>query len=235
MPANTPQEDLVLHRTIPTRRLLLLAVLTAFLAACGASGASPAATQSAPAPANAASPSNSAGQMFSLPEKGFGLTLADGWQRLPLDQAGVTTAIGALPADSYLRGFLQGESESQAAFDFWAYIAAGPDGDPAGFRTVNIATAPAAGVDLIAVEPSLTAKLTATQGVADLESGMVTLPAGQALRITFTVSDPAAPGGKLFTTQYYVPLGDTIAAVTFVSDAETEEVNAIINSLEAAS
>jgi hypothetical protein len=225
----------LLPRVVRPRPVSLLIALASVLVACGSSAASPATTPGpagSPSAAAAASPS---GQRVTVAEKGFGLTLPDGWERLPLDQAGLETALQALPEDSYLRGFLEGQSGATAAFDVWAYSAGGSDGDPAGFRTVSVATAPSSTVDLAALEPTLKSQFEAMAGVEDVETAMVTLPAGTALRATFTVSAQAG-GPKLMTTQYYVPLGDNVAVVTFVANPDaSDEFDAIIGSLEATS
>jgi hypothetical protein len=95
----------------PSRPFLTgLAIVALAVSACGGSSASVAPSA---APASAAAPSAAAATSgttaggaatgrIELPDKGFAVTLPDGWESLPLDPTQLQQVIDNLPADSQL-------------------------------------------------------------------------------------------------------------------------------------
>lgn len=245
------------------RRPLLagLTILAVAVSACGGSAASIAPTTAATTaptaeatPAATAAPSTAEASPSAaaegpqtghivLADKGFGVTLPDGWQSLPVDAAALQTIIDGLPEGSDLRGVLESQVGSAALqqIAFWAFDMR-PDSGSAGVtRNMNVIVQPASTFDLSLVESSVKAQLGTIDGIGTIESQVVKLPAGDALRLDYGLDVPDASGAKtsVRTTQYYVQLPDATLIISFTSEPDAADAatdfDAIIGSLEAAS
>ncbi len=197
----------------------------------------------APTESAAATASQPSTGHIQLPDKGFGLTLPDGWQSLPVDPAALQAVVESLPEGSDMRNLLEGQIGSSAlqSIAFWAFDF-GPGNTTGSTPNMNIIVQPASTFDLALVDSSVRAELGAVSGIGSIESKIVTLPAGEAIRFDYTldVGSPGTSQATVKTTQYYVPLPAATLIVSFSADqagaaASADDFEAIIQSLEAAS
>ncbi len=240
-------------RTIIARGALL-AITTVFVLGCGgttaSSSPSSAAPTSAPTPTASAAPSPSATAAavatpaasqattgrIELPDKGFAVTLPDGWQSFPVDPVALQKMADALGTKTGIGESLQRaiDAGQTAALSFWAFDM----GDAApGSRNVTVITQPAANIPMSLVESALKGQISAIGGVGKIDSQTVTLPAGEALRLTYTLTVPTAAGKDIQTSQamYWIQ-GDKrtiIITGTGPNAAKDAELQAIVESIEA--
>jgi hypothetical protein len=217
-------------------RLAHVGSLLAILAACStnpsaSSGlgatASPTSVQSAPAslavtPAPsvpAASPASVGAVRIVLKADGFALTLPPGWRAVPLDGSSIAAIKAVLPAGSRIAAVLDAELR-QARADGYAFLAI--DLRPATLAagnasTLNVNVQPPSEVGLGLLEPLVIGLLDSAAGVTNVVGGQVTLPAGRALRITYTLSLTTAGGTtvKLAGTQFVAPSAKHTDIVSF--------------------
>ena len=239
-----------------------LAILAIAVSACGsatvssaptaAPSSSPAAaepTPSATAASTAPDASASAAAVgpqtghIQVPDKGFGVTLPDGWQSLPVDAAALQQVVDSLPADSEMRGVLESQMGSGALqqIAFWAFDFRPGSGTSTFTRNMNVIVQPPSTFDLSLVESTVKAQLGTLKGIGAIESKMVTLPTGEALRLDYALSVPAADGTttSVATTQYYVQLPKATLIISFTAEAGAKDAqadfDAIIGTLEAIS
>ncbi len=236
-----------------------LAILAFAVAACGStstpSGTPVLAATAAPTPAASTAASEAPAASGSaaatgpqtghimVADKGFGVTLPDGWQSLPVDPAALQAVVDSLPADSEMRTMLESQMGSGAlqAIGFWAFDVR-PETNAAGFtRNMNVIVQPPTTFDLSLVESTVKAQLGTLKGIGEITSKTVTLPTGDALRLDYALTVPAADGSttSVATTQYYVQLPKATLIISFTSEAGAadaqKDFDAIIGSLEAVS
>ena len=227
-----------------------LAIIAFAISACGGSAASTAPSRPRRLPrrqpprlAPAASGAAALTGHIQLPDKGFGLTLPDGWSSVPLDPADMQSVIDGLPEGSDMRTLLEGQVGSSAlqAIAFWAFDFDAANAASGVQRNVNIITQPASSMDLSVVESAVKAQLGTISGVGSINSEMVTIPAGQALKLDYTLGVPGANGATtdVHTIQYYIQLPTATLIASFTSepgatDAQTD-IDAIVQSIEAVS
>jgi hypothetical protein len=234
-------------------RSALLAITTAFVLGCGGTTASPSPSPSAtptptPTVVASAAPSASASAAatpaasqpttgrIELPDKGFAVTLPDGWQSFPVDPVALQKMADALGTKTGIGQSLQRaiDTGQTAALSFWAFDMA--DAAP-GSRNVTVLTQPAANIPLSLVESAVKGQIAAIGGVGEIESKTVTLPAGEALRLTYTLTVPNAAGDEIKTSQalYWIQTDKRTIVITGTGpDAATDaELQAIVESIEA--
>ena len=234
-------------------RSALLAITTAFVLGCGGTtgSPSPAATASAtptPAASTAPSPSASASAAatpaasqattgrIEVPDKGFAITLPDGWQSFPVDPVALqkladTMGTGSGVGAAFQRAIDTGQI---AALTFWAFdMREGTQGT----RNVTLLSQPASNIPLSLVESAVKGQIAAIDGVGEISSETVTLPAGEALRLTYSVTATNAAGKPIETTQvlYWIETDKHTFVVTGTGpDAGNDaDFKAIAASLEA--
>jgi hypothetical protein len=224
----------------------LLTISTVVVLACGGTTASPSpsaptptetASAAASAPAAAATPAASQATTgrIELPDKGFAVTLPDGWQSFPVDPAALQKMADAVGTKSGIGQSLQRaiDSGQTAALSFWAFDMS--DATP-GSRNVTVLTQPAANIPLSLVESAVKGQISAIGG-SDIVTETVTLPAGEALRLTYTLTVPNAAGDQVQTSQalYWIQTDKRTIVVTGTGPdaAKDAELQAIVESIEA--
>ena len=237
--------------TDPMRRLggaLAITLLSITLAACGGSTPSAAATAApttvasqppasvAPEATPTGSPTASAAApgaslattgRIEVPDKGFAVTLPDGWTRINLGE-------GDLKAMLEASGNLDPAVAEQYAAQIQAVAAAGLavfalGPNPGGGTTLQVLAIPGMGMSLDLLEQINTAQVEALAGTG-VEAERVTLPAGEALHYRYELNAAGAPAGTS-VDQYLVLAGDNQLVVS-VSNASEAEAEAIAESIE---
>ncbi len=239
--------------TTPRARRPATIVATALLAfavaACGGSAAStapsaaPSAAQSAtpatPEPSLAsASPSSDAAAAtpgasiatsgrIELADKGFAVTLPDGWTRIDLeadDLEQIMEAAGSVNPE--LAGVYSAQIKAMLATGL-VLFAFGPD--PLVGSNVNILSVPNFGMTLDLLEAANVAQIKAmAQG--DVTSERVTLPAGEALHLTYQIAAAGAPTSP--TIDQYLLLTPESQLMVSVTNASTDAAKEIVESIE---
>jgi hypothetical protein len=207
-------------RVIRTRSALL-AVTTALVIGCGGTTTPPSpspapsvapsqAATDAPTPAPTPSPTASATATpaasqattgrIEVPDKGFAVTLPDGWQSFPVDPKALQEMADALGTSSGIGQTLQGaiDSGQTAALSFWAFDMGE---ERVGTRSITILTQPASHIPLALVESAVKGQISAISGTGEIVSETVTLPAGEAVRLTYPLTVTAANGASVKTSQ----------------------------------
>ena len=172
---------------------------------------------------------------IELPDKGFAVTLPDGWQSFPVDPVALQKMADAVGTKSAIGQSLQRaiDTGQTAALSFWAFDM----GDAApGSRNVTVLTQPAANIPLSLVESAVKGQIAAIGG-SDIVTETVTLPAGEALRLTYTLTVPTAAGDEVKTSQalYWIQTDKRTIVVTGTGPdaAKDAELQAIVESIEA--
>jgi len=246
-----------------TAGFTLTAILGIVLAACGSAAgtaapstppnAAPTAAPATPtpaAPSAAASPAASATASaalagpqtgrIELADKGFAVTLPDGWTSLPVDPASLQAVIDSLPDGSEMKSMLQSQVGNAAlqTMAFWAFDTRPEHAAGGTTRNMNVIVQPPSTFDLSLVESTLKAQLGTIDGIGTIESKIMTLPAGKALRLDYPLAIPGADGTTkpVATTQYYVQMPKATLIVSFTSEADAPDAaadfDAIIGSIE---
>ncbi|HUP55488.1 MAG TPA: hypothetical protein VM408_08275 [Methylomirabilota bacterium] len=237
---------------MPVRRLrgaTSIALLAFSLTACGGSTPSAAATatpavQATPAPASVApasvapassSPAASAGVpgaslattgRIEVADKGFALTLPDGWTRINVGEGDIKAMLEAAGnldpafADQYAA-----QIQAMAASGL-SVFALGPD--PTAGTTLNVLALPGMGMSLDLLEQINTAQLEALAGTG-VKAERVTLPAGEALHYRYELTKGVPTGTSV--DQYLVLAGENQLVIS-VSNATEADAKAIAESVE---
>jgi hypothetical protein len=216
-------------------------LLSIGLLACGGTTATTAPETPTPSPSVAATaepsatPSASATSGASLattgriafPDKGFALTLPDGWTRIDLASGDLEALIAAAGASNpALAEAYSGQIKSLLASGL-VLFALGPD--PTAGTNPNVLAVPSFGVSMDLLEQASLAQLKAVaQG--DIASERVTLPAGEALHLKYAVAAAGVPTPPT-VDQYIVVNGDTQLIIS-VTNSASGEAAAIAQSLE---
>jgi hypothetical protein len=181
-------------------------------------------TRPLPTPAPSATKVPGTGKITDKAD-GFAITLPTGWRQIPLDGSETAEVEATLPADSELSGTLEATTSSAAAKGF-AMFAMDLSTDTIAakvFSALEVQVAASTNVPLSLMEPLVTGLLDQAPGVTSVTGKIVTLPAGQAIRVTYTVTTKTSTGQtvKLAGTDYVLISSKHTYTVTFlVSDAE---------------
>lgn len=236
--------------TRPARLVLLLAA-AALVAGCGGGGAASSSPPASATPAATAAPgsavptatpsaaptaaSTAAARetVLLVPAVGFAMALSDGWLVLPLD--GDAAAIRALlPADSQLRGVLEGGLQPllDAGLVGWAI-----DGSAgAGTITPNVNLLVREGIALPALDEmvaAVTDELAAVPGISAVDSQVVELVAGPAVRSTYLGLGEGAEA-RAQGIQYAIPSGGRLLVLSFTIPANDAAREAAVEAMAAA-
>jgi hypothetical protein len=219
---------------------LAITALASVAAACSGSTATtaPVATATAApsvaataAPSVASSPSAAASVAttgrIAFQDKGFAVTLPDGWTRIDLDSQDLDALLKAA-----------GETNPALAQTYSAQIKAmvasglvlfafGPD--PVAGTNVNILVAPSMGVSMDLLEQASVAQVKAMASGA-VTSDRVALPAGSALHLKYALASAGLPNAA--SVEQYVLLTDTQQYVVSVTNAKAGEAETIARSIE---
>jgi pyruvate dehydrogenase E2 component (dihydrolipoamide acetyltransferase) len=213
-----------------TARLILpLLAAAALLVGCDddspeAEPAPEAAEEATPSPEETA-PEEATGPPTRVekPEDGFALELPPGWEEVPLEEFGSTLERGA-ESDAQLDELLTEQVRAAVAQGARLFAVQGEEGTN---LIVNISDS--GGETLDAVEPQVVPQLEQL-GFTDTATEEVTLPAGDAIRLTTT--SPVA--GGLEQVQYYLIREDEliVLALTAPQGSSTDDADAIAESFE---
>jgi len=165
--------------------------------------ASAPATTAGPTPAPTKVPGTG---KITLSSYAFAITLPAGWRQVPLDGSDTSDIEAALPAGSQMAAALQTDAATAAAKGF-ALLAMdlSPDAVAAGtVSTLEVQAAAPQDLPLSLLESLATGLLEQAAGVTSVSSKIVTLPAGKAIRITYTLTLTTSSGQqvKLAATDY---------------------------------
>jgi hypothetical protein len=137
---------------------------------------------------------------------GFAITLPDGWRQVPLDGSKTAEIEAQLPAGSQIAAALNTElATAVAAGMAFMAIDLRPETLSAGnTSTVNVNVQASSNVPLSLMEPLVTGLLDSAPGVTSVAAKIVTLPAGSAIRVTYTLTITTSGGQtvKLAATQF---------------------------------
>lgn len=231
--------------TIHTRRLggaLSITLLAVSLAACGGSTPStavaPATGVVTPAPASVApAASPSAGTVATpasslattgrivVADKGFAVTLPDGWTRVDITPEALEAAMAASELDPALAAQYEAQIKSLLGTGL-SIFAFGPDPD-AGTQ-VTVLALPGMGLSLDLLDQINKSQLESL-AEGDIVSERVTLPAGDAIHYRYSLGVEGTGGATL--DQYFVLAGANQLVVTATNASEADAA-AIANSIE---
>jgi len=135
--------------------------------------------------------------------KPVSMTLLANWKKVDLTDAGLRSAIGSVPASNSLLAKTLTDLLESHGYAKFALYAIGYDGDRY-LGTVNVAESPATGLDLDGLGQLFEGQVRGV-GATDLVRKRVTLPAGPAVQLSYTLivsSGSAAPAvnvdGRLY-------------------------------------
>jgi hypothetical protein len=230
--------------TISGRRLsagLGATVLSIVLLACSGATPTTAPATATPSPSVGATPVPSASPSASpasgaslpttgriaFPDKGFAITLPDGWTRIDLASGDLEALIEAAGASNpALAEAYSGQIKAMLASGL-VLFALGPN--PAAGTNLNILAVPNLGVGLDLLEQANLAQLkSVAQG--DIATERVALPAGEALHLRYAIAAAGAPTTPTID-QYIVIAGDKQLIIS-VTNSSAGEAAAIAQSLE---
>jgi hypothetical protein len=230
--------------TIIGRRLATgfgAALLSIGLLACGGTTATTAPETSSPSPTVAETPEPTATASaaatpgaslattgrIEIPDKGFAITLPEGWTRIDLASDDLEAIIAAAGASNpALAEAYSGQIKALLASGL-VLFALGPD--PMAGTNLNILAIPSFGVSMDLLEQATVAQLKAVaQG--NISTERVTLPAGEAIHLSYAVAAQGAPTAPT-VDQYIVVIGQNQVVVS-VTNAEPGVAAAIAQSVE---
>jgi hypothetical protein len=156
---------------------------------------------------------------ITLTQYGFAITLPSGWRQVPLDGSDTSDISAQLPAGSQMAAVLETDAATAAAKGFALLaIDLSPDTIAAGtVSTLEVEVTAPQNVPLSILEPLVTGLLEQASGVSGVSSKIVTLPAGKAIRITYTLSLTTSSGSKvkLAATNYVLESSKHTFTTTF--------------------
>lgn len=221
-----------------------ISLLSIALAACG--GSTPTTTaapgvQATPAPASVApggeaSPSAAASAgvpgaglptsgRIEIADKGFAITLPNGWTRVDVGAGDLAAAMAAASMDPALAQQYAAQISALAASGI-ALFALGPD--PSSGTQLNVLAVPGAGMSLDLLEQINTAALQ-TLSEGDIKSERVTLPAGDAIHFHYAIAVQGADSPAV--DQYFLLAGANQLIITVTNSSEAD-AQAIASSVE---
>jgi len=245
--ATKPSRGIPRLMTMPVRRLggaFSISLLAITLVACGGSTPTTAVTpnpgtQVTPPPASvapdASTPAASSGGVpgaslattgrIEVADKGFAVTLPDGWTRINMAEGDIAALIAAAASmDPAMAEQYAAQMRAMAATGV-AVFAVGPTAG----ATLNIVAVPGSGMSLDLLEQINTAQVKAFAGT-DFNTERLTLPAGEAVHYRYDLKVQGVPAGT--SVDQYLLLAGANQLVVTVSNATETEGAAIANSIE---
>lgn len=230
--------------TNQTRRLggaLSITLLSIALTACGGSTPSasvpptaavtpapasvaPAASPSAAAAATPASSLATTGRIV-VADKGFALTLPDGWTRVDVTPEALEAAMEASDLDPALAAQYEAQIKSLLSTGL-SIFAFGPD--PSAGTQVTVLALPGMGLSLDLLDQINQSQLE-NLAEGDIVSERITLPAGDAIHYRYALGVEGTGGAML--DQYFILAGSNQLVVT-ATNASEADAQAIANSVE---
>jgi hypothetical protein len=180
-----------------------------------------------PAPAATPGASIATTGRIEFADKGFAVTLPDGWTRIDLQSSDLDAMLGAAgAANPELAQAYSAQIKAMLASGL-VLFAFGPN--PLKGTNVNVLVVPSFGVSMDLLEQASVAQL---KSVADgeISAGRVTLPAGQALHLQYAVKAGNLPTSPM--VEQYVLVTDSSQYILSVTNAAKGEAAAIAQSIE---
>lgn len=230
--------------TLRLRGALSITLLSIALAACGGStpsaptvtvdpvaGATPVPTSAQPdASPTAGAAATPAGNLATtgrivVADKGFAVTLPDGWTRVDVTPEALEAAMEASELDPALAAQYEAQIKSLLGTGL-SIFAFGPD--PSKGTQVTVLALPGMGLSLDLLDQINSSQLkNLAQG--DVVSERITLPAGDAIHYRYALGVEGAGGATL--DQYFILAGSNQLVVT-ATNASEADAKAIANSVE---
>jgi hypothetical protein len=189
--------------------------------------ATPVPSAATPAPAATPGASIATTGRIEFADKGFAVTLPDGWTRIDLQSSDLDAMLGAAgAANPELAQAYSAQIKAMLASGL-VLFAFGPN--PLKGTNVNVLVVPSFGVSMDLLEQASVAQL---NSVADgeISSGRVTLPAGEALHLQYAVKSGNLPTSPV--VEQYVLVTDSSQYILSVTNAAKGEAAAIAQSIE---
>jgi hypothetical protein len=137
---------------------------------------------------------------------GFAITLPEGWRQIPLDGSSTGEIEALLPAGSQIAAAFETELATAVAagMAFMAIDLRSATLAAGNISTVNVNVQAPSNLPLTLMESLVTGLLDSAPGVTNVAAKLVTLPAGQAIRVTYTLTITPSVGQsvKLAATQF---------------------------------
>jgi hypothetical protein len=166
--------------------------------------ASPEAYGEATSPTPVPTPSPGTGRIVDVTD-GFAITLPSGWRQVPVDGSSIAAILALLPSGSSIPAVLRTEvAQAEASGIVFLAIDLRPATLASGnASTVNVNVQAPSTLPLPLLEPLVTGLLSSAPGITNIAATQVTLPAGKAIRITYTQALATSVGTvKLAGTQF---------------------------------
>lgn len=231
-----------LSRRVAVVGIALLAIVVTGCGGTATTSASPAASAEPPSsvapsvkpsPSTTIAPSASAGASIAtsgriaIPDHGFAVTLPDGWTRIDLQSDDIEALIQAAGAQNPELANVYSQQIRALVAQGLVLFAFGPDATTG--TNLNILSAPSMGLTLDFLEQANLAQLKSL-AEGNVTSERVTLPAGEALRLRYTIA--AASGMPSPTIEQYVLVNGDKQLVISVTNASATDASAIARSIE---
>ena len=178
-------------------------------------------------------PSASAGASIAtsgrivIPDHGFAVTLPDGWTRIDLQSEDLDALIEAAGAQNPEFANLYSQQIRALVAQGMVLFAFGPDVTSG--TNLNILSAPNMGLSLDFLEQANLAQLN-TLAEGNVTSERVTLPAGEALRLRYSLA--GASGMPSPSIEQYMLINGDRQLVVSVTNATEADAAAIVRSIE---
>jgi hypothetical protein len=230
--------------TFHTRRLvgaLSITLLSIALVACGGTtpsasvtptdAATPAPTSVAPSASPAASAAATPAASLAttgrivVADKGFALTLPDGWTRVDVTPEALEAAMEASDLDPAVAAQYEAQIKSLLGTGL-SIFAFGPD--PSAGTQVTVLALPGMGLSLDLLDQINKSQLE-NLAEGDIVSERITLPAGDAIHYRYALGVEGTPSATL--DQYFILAGTNQLVVT-ATNATAADATAIANSVE---
>jgi hypothetical protein len=230
--------------TLRLRGALSITLLSIALAACG--GSTPSAPIVTVDPVTGATPVPTSGELDASPtapgaatpagnlattgrivvaDKGFAVTLPDGWTRVDVTPEALDAAMEASDLDPALAAQYEAQIKNLLGTGL-SIFAFGPD--PSKGTQVTVLALPGMGMSLDLLDQINSSQLeNLAQG--DVVSERITLPAGDAIHYRYALGVEGAGGATL--DQYFILAGSNQLVVT-ATNASEADARAIANSVE---
>ena len=169
----------------------------------------------------------------SVPDVGFTITLAAGWQAIPLTEEGLAAIREALPEGSDMADLLESQADDLAAsgLKLWAFDVESASVASGFTSNMNVIAQPAVpGLTVSLLGTLAQTQLEALEGVSDFSVTDVRLPAGDAVEAAYRLDQTLDSGETVSAlgTQYYLASDSWIYIVTFTASGEDATAEASV-------
>jgi hypothetical protein len=156
---------------------------------------------------------------ITMSKSGFAITLPAGWRQVPLDGSDISGIEDQLPAGSQMAAVLETDAATAAKKGF-ALLAVDLAADTIAAGTIStleVEVTASQGLPLSLLEPLAIGLLEEAPGVTSVSGKIVTIAAGKAIRITYTLTPTTSSGQKvkLAATNYVLESSKHTYTITF--------------------